>query len=377
MRNQRHGLSVRLTAVFIVIIILTLMLEAMARLVFAYKDELSSNLPLSILVRENIVLDPYEMASPSIGGHWVLRPGYQYDYAPGKNSGASRPKQNLFQINKQGIRGPDIDRGGTRPRILVLGDSVTFGGPKFTYPGVIQDVFDEWGVSVEVVNGGVEGYAPRNILYEIDRYAGLRPDVVTILIGWNALYSPALWMEKNEVMVRTLWFARNVSRSLYRRFAGEKDYAAEMRGRTPIPDSRSSDVMHAATYVPPFLGQIEKIIDRFEDEGSRIFLLTLPALFASDENPTKKALKIGHLPVFTLNPYVLAKITERYNQSLRDLASRRGLGLIDLAAWSRENLSPRDNFFSDSVHLTKEGLRRVGVHIAEELQSTILKERAQ
>jgi len=220
----------------------------------------------------------------------------------------------------------------------------------------------------------VEGYAPRNLLYEIDRYIGLHPEVVTIFIGWNALYSPILWLEKYEQTVRALWFIRNLKRSLYRQFKGERAYAKEMLMRSPHPDALSGEVMYAEKYSPNFLAKIEEIIDRFEAKGSRVFLLTLPGLLASDELLTLKALKIGHLPAFTRNPYVLAKVTQRYNERLRDLASRRGLGLIDLATWSRKNLNPREDFFSDSVHPTREGLIRIGGYIAEQLKPVFGKE---
>ncbi|NQU56339.1 MAG: SGNH/GDSL hydrolase family protein [Rhodospirillales bacterium] len=367
MRIQRPRLSVRITAVFLAVALAALLLEAMSRLVFTYQDELSGNSILSLLVRGEMVMDPYEMESPSIGGHWVLRPGYPF----------SNDSKNQNHINQYGMRGPDIDEDHSRLRILSLGDSVTFGVSKTAYPRIIEDTLNEAGFPAEVINAGVEGYAPRNLLYEINRYASLRPEVVTIFIGWNALYSPSLWLEKSEQTVRTLWFVRNIGRNLYRQFKGEKAYAREMLARTPRPDAQSEDVMYAENYIPPFLEQIEKLIDRFEAKGSSVFLLTLPGLFVSDEKPTMKAIKKGHLPAFSVNSFVLAKITERYNKSLRDLAARRGLGLIDLAAWSDQNLSPREDFFSDSVHLTSEGLRRVGVFIAEELKSSIGKEPAQ
>jgi len=364
MRDQRPRLSVRFAAVFVVLLCASLLVEGLSRLVFAYQDELMGSSVLSNLVRGEMVLDPYEIASPTIGGHWGLRAGYPF----------SNDSRDQLRINQDGIRGSEIDKKHSRLRILTLGDSVTFGLDSVTYPRILEGALDKAGFSAEVINGGVEGYAPRNLLYEIDRYVSLRPEVVTIFIGWNALYSPILWLEKSEQTVRTLWFIRNLKRNLYRKFKGERAYAKEMLARTPQPDAQSSEVMYADEYSPNFLGKIEEIIDRFQANGSRVYLLTLPGLFASDEYPTLKALKIGHLPAFTMNPYVLAKVTERYNESLRDLASRRGLGLIDLASWSERNLSPREHFFTDSVHLTREGLIRIGGFIADQLKPAFGKE---
>jgi len=204
MRDQRPRLSVRFAAVFVVLLCAFLIVEGLSRLVFAYQDELMGSSVLSNLVRGEMVLDPYEIASPTIGEHWNLRPGYPF----------SDTSESQYRINQDGMRGPEIDKNHSRLRILTLGDSVTFGLGSVTYPRIIEGALEEAGLSVEVINGGVEGYAPRNLLYEIDRYIGLNPEVVTIFIGWNALYYPILWLEKYEQTVRAIWFIRNLKRSL-------------------------------------------------------------------------------------------------------------------------------------------------------------------
>ena len=82
-------------------------------------------------------------------------------------------------------------------------------------------------------------------------------------------------------------------------------------------------------------------------------------------------MKIGHLPTFTDNPYVLAKMSEGYNAELRKLATREGLQLIDLDAWSHHALTPRDEYFSDSVHLYEDGQEMIGSYIVGELSPTV------
>ena len=90
-------------------------------------------------------------------------------------------------------------------------------------------------------------------------------------------------------------------------------------------------------------------------------------------NPSPQALKIGHLPAFTENPFVLAKLTERYNAALRALADRRRLGIIDLEKWSVRAFQPRESFFLDSVHLTARGLEMIGSFMAEQLAGRVKK----
>jgi len=152
-------------------------------------------------------------------------------------------------------------------------------------------------------------------------------------------------------------------------------YALRLYNRDLKPDSGSPEVRTLETFTPPFMGRIERLIDEFESIVTRVVLVTLPGLFTMSVNPSPRALKIGHLPYFTTNPIVLAKMTERFNTVLRALAERRGIGLVDLEKWSVQTLQPRDAFFSDSVHLTPKGLNMIGAFIADQLEGQILKSR--
>ena len=115
------------------------------------------------------------------------------------------------------------------------------------------------------------------------------------------------------------------------------------------------------------MAELETIVKEMRAAGSEVVLLTLPGLFVMDEEPSPQALKVGHLPTFTDNPYVLAKISEEYNKRLRRLAKSQDLLLVDLEEWSRESFKPRDEFFFDSVHLYEEGQTRIGQYLAQQL----------
>jgi hypothetical protein len=69
----------------------------------------------------------------------------------------------------------------------------------------------------------------------------------------------------------------------------------------------------------------------------------------------------------------LTKLTERYNKSLRKLAARRNLGLIDLEKWGAQALRPREALFVDSVHLNPRGLDMIGVYMADQLAGLVWK----
>ncbi len=59
---------------------------------------------------------------------------------------------------------------------------------RFPYARAMERELRRDGVDVEVVNAGVEGYSPVDVVARLDELRALRPDVTTVYIGWNALY---------------------------------------------------------------------------------------------------------------------------------------------------------------------------------------------
>ena len=374
--------TVRLAATLLIVIATAVGLEGISRLAYAYREDLQKLPLLSHVLQRDLDLDAYEMPSPDGGYHWVLRPGYEADAArvidektkagrivgrralEGAGVTAGMP---ALRINRDGFKGPEIDGSHSNVRILALGDSTTFGMGGLDYPRAMEAALGRKGVAAEVVNGGVEGYAPRNLLREMGRYGKPKPQIATLYIGWNALFSRNPDAYRLEGRIRLVWAGRRVGRMLGAIVRGKPEHALSLYNREMKPDRRSPEVADLDSYRPLFLGDVEKVIDGLQAMGARVVLVTLPGLFTMQDRPTAKALKMGHLPEFTDNPYVLAAMTGRYNEALRALGKRRGLKVIDLAVWSRTALKPREAYFSDSVHLTPEGLEKIGHFMAEQL----------
>ena len=334
-------------------------------------------------------LDPYEMADPERPGRWRLRPGYRATVAQlleaKRRDGkvltvrriedeaprlGLRPDDVAVEIDSAGYRGPELDPSHAL-RVLTLGDSCTFGSPfaeQFVYARAFERGLRARGVDAEVVNGGVEGYAPADVLARIDEFRALRPALTTVYIGWNALYTER-WLEDHSGLRRWSAGARLVGRALdlaRARFGG-RQAAIEAYERPKHPDRASAQVRLAAGYTPSFLPDVVRIVDEMLAAGSEVVLVTLPGLYASDRDPASRALEIGHLPTFTDNPFVLARMAERYNDQLRALARERGLVLVDLDAWCRRELQPPENHFVDTVHLDERAQERAGDFLAQVL----------
>jgi lysophospholipase L1-like esterase len=383
--------------------LLGLVMEGGARLAYAAREWLraptsaASGPPVSLTAKEveaagrALGLDPYEMADPVHPENWRLRPGYRATVremlAQKRRLGRRLtvrymeemvpllgigPDEIAMEINPDGFRGPSLDPGHERYRILALGDSCTFGSPlsqRHGYPRVLERELRRHGFGVEVINAGVEGYAPANVLARLDEFRSLQPQMTTLYIGWNALFTER-YLDEARGLRRHLASARLAAQAwglLRARFVDPHGAAIAAYERPKHPDRAAPELQLLDDYTPSFLPDVVRIVEEVRSAGSEVVILTLPGLYSVDREPSSRALEIGHLPPFTDNPFVLARMAERYNNALRTLARRRNLPLVDLDRWASETLTPADAHFVDSVHLDDLSQARLGIYLAEQI----------
>lgn len=359
----------------IIIILAVLSFEGVAWGLYTYRDAIykaSAFISPTMFLK----LDPYEEIAQDHPRHWRLKPGYDArgdELIKAKNDAGkwlgvealretqSSGSPDRLIVNSYGFKGPPIDSEHKCPRLLSIGDSVTFGIGGISYPYFLQKELHTRGHNVEVINAGVEGYSPRNLLLELPRYQALKPDFVTIYIGWNALYA----FEGNRVPFKSPWLIDQ----LY--LATERlRLLIPKTGREPLPQSINIETVISSKKtwsMEKFKAahDVEQLIDAFQGMGAKVFVITLYGLFQSDRKPSEAALKFGHLPRWTKNPYDLARLTDQYNLFLRRIAIRKAATIIDLQDWGREHLVPSEIFLFDSVHFNTAGLNRVGTYLAE------------
>lgn len=376
--------SVRLVSIALVIAIVLIAFEGASWVVYYQRDYVRN------VLRDiggiggvgQLHLDSYEMADPQISGHWRLRPNFVTSSEAliaeksdaGKWLGAAAVRETrsnddlgIFKINSAGFKGPELDATHRCPRILALGDSVTFGIGGLSYPHYVRAALAEEKINAEVINAGVEGYNPQNILNEMPRYLALKPEIVTIYIGWNSIFDADIDTIGAPTPLKSLWLIRNAVGALDRMISVDASRATRTYHRELQPNAENPLIKDIRSFNPAYLGDITKMINSFRAINAQVYLITLMGLYQTDQAPSPAALKVGHLPSWTDNPFVLAASTERHNDLLKVEADREGVHLIDLQTWGREHMNPPEAYFYDSVHFNARGLQQVGAFLASML----------
>lgn len=118
---------------------------------------------------------------PDLDGATMVVPDRPHDpaevRAADRFARITRLRRFSVSTSSRGLRSPELSGGGDRPRVLCLGDSVTFGwGVAYedSWPARLAEALD-----VETVNAGVPAMKPDSIAAWARLHAGeLRPDLV-------------------------------------------------------------------------------------------------------------------------------------------------------------------------------------------------------
>jgi lysophospholipase L1-like esterase len=141
------------------------------------------------------------------GTDYTLRPsGYPsltYELSPGA---ATKARGKEIKINSQGFRGPEPSSDPALARVIVIGDSITFGDNlalEETFPFLLQQELSSQGRNLEVLNFGVPGY---DTLQEVSslEIRGLKyhPDVVVVAYCLNDVSISSVSLEQIQRMQR-------------------------------------------------------------------------------------------------------------------------------------------------------------------------------
>lgn len=192
MPQKTNNISKNLFLLFVVLIICFALLEAAVRLM--WMDQ-RNDYPKEMFIKDET--KGYEL-NPNFKGNFVM------------NAYKSVP----IEINSKGLRDREFsyDKPGNTTRILLLGDSVTFGagiGINETYEKLLEREFKENGTNLEIINAGISGYQlSQEVSYFFEEGFKYNSDIVAIGIVLNDIE------EVNPLEAQKVWFGEENKNSL-------------------------------------------------------------------------------------------------------------------------------------------------------------------
>jgi len=298
--------------------------------------------------KKQLDLDPYREPNSKFG--WGLKANYrQTSLSPDTG------QEELLTINSKGFRGEEFDteKDFKKTRIIMMGDSVTFGitPEACPYPAQLQSLFNQkYPHKVEVINAGVGGYSSEYVLkrlkYDILQY---KPDIITVYVGWNDLYAinpQSPWQYKNLTNVAKFLnhfylykaYRKIIFQWLKPKLGGLLDNLKD----TPYVYAQYQK------FIPEkYIGNLKEIAKVCRDNNIKLVLINLASILK--EKMSNEGIKKVHYPYFTSDIQKLILLQNIYNRSIKKIAEEEEVPLIDLAAVF-DSIPTKENLFFDTMH---------------------------
>jgi len=358
-----------------------LMVEFLMQVVVPH--EFTYRHPAFIVESEGVHDSPEQMADPLYGaGLRFTDEPWQYELKPNMKARlVSSEFDTGFETDSAGRRvGPSATVAPHPMRVLGLGDSFAMGfGVEHgeTYLARFgAAVSQTTGRSVDVINGGVVGYAPGNSYRLLEkRIDELRPDIVLfqLWVGDDL----CLGAEASRPLSQSEADASRVWRNLIR----GSHVAMAIRDRLKANDATRLWLMQRG-YVQPFvtidwldrrfrdrcggLDELAKLLrdtrQLTEERDSRLIVVLIPLLEQVDAEAFRRAL------VYNGVSEVPESVDfDAPNRVMRDLAAEAGVDLLDVTEVLRALPNPGAGFFQRDPHLTAVGHGAVAEALAQHL----------
>ncbi|RMH54995.1 MAG: SGNH/GDSL hydrolase family protein [Candidatus Hydrogenedentota bacterium] len=295
-------------------------------------------------------------------------------------------------INRLGMRGREVSLRKPQGvlRIIAMGGSTTFGvGVKDneTYPFYLEKKLREAGLSVQVLNAGVQGYHSYHHLLRLSELFKLEPDMILLYTGWNdfgvrlvlgdkwrpnttrgsgVLFDPATRPFWQRVALRFSTYSAllNHAKSLVVKFRWRKSHSvAERKSIAYIEDTR---------VLENYRRNMEEIVTRIQNFGanavlaSQVFILRTSSSSSDSRALARTAPDLYRRDARYWAAY--ARWRDEMNQTVKDVAKGKNAVFLDCASDFEEyDVRDRAQLFQDMIHLTPTGYERLAESMARRL----------
>lgn len=290
----------------------------------------------------------YERYNAS-SGRLELVPGLQTKLSDGRN----------IRINSKGFISAEFE--DKKPegvyRIFTLGDSCTFGGDwDVSYAAFLGKRLSVLSKKFEVINAGIEGYNSEYALGRLkDDILKYSPDLVTIYIGWNDLMkqSPNNMSTTGQIT----WLGRALSNSyIYKGLSKVMFFYVRPALLTPQVAGEESEYHVFDSFVPAtYEENVSAMVSILHERNVRVILMTRPTALTRTmtlDDLREQNIFFPFFPEAYSVPRLLS-LHEAYNNSIRRLAARLQVPLVDLD--EEFNRQGKKALFWDTMHPSKSG----------------------
>jgi len=284
----------------------------------------------------------------------------------------TRNKEVVF-INSKGFRGAEfnIEKDPKKIRVIMMGDSVTFGitPENCPYPTQLQELFNQkYSNKVEVINAGVEGYSSEYVLkrlkYDILQY---KPDIITVYVGWNDLYAVnplSPWSSKKLTGLANFLNKFYLYKAFRRVIFLSIKPKIEQKFMNNTYNQNIEDIYQKFEPVI-YKENLKKIIETARENKIKLVLINLASILS--DKMTENDIKKVHYPYFTSDIEKLKILQNRYNIAIEDIAKEE-VTLIDLNK-AINQIPDKGKLFFDTMHPYCEGQKIIAETIFNDLIS--------
>jgi hypothetical protein len=281
-----------------------------------------------------------------------------------------------WHLNQFGFRGPDVTRepSPSRPRIVVLGASETFGlyeDEGKEYPAQLRRLLAK-DDSFEVVNAALAGISIKSMIPYWDHWvSGFRPHKVILYP------SPHFYLDEKPptssenpsppcggMRPRLAERIRDVYRSM-------PDWVKAWREDWEIQRQTVGKPNDWLFTAPPlerldlFVKDVTALVEQVCSMGAKPVLVTHAHSAADPARPEDEVyLRKMRISFPRATPATMIAFEKQANVALRELGRQRGIRVIDVDA----TMSGQQMWFADLVHFNNNGAARIAKILADELQ---------
>ncbi len=268
-----------------------------------------------------------------------------------------------FHVNSYGLRGPEISQ--TAPegvlRVLCLGGSTTFGtsclSDSTTYPQQLEQRLRARGLQVEVLNAGVPRYMSVDSWFNLQRLAGLEPDLIIVL---HAINDITFSEELGPFYFEPESANRPANRELRYTLDTQSSMLTALWRRITAPDKNRIDVERQSIdprTIEGFRKNLERIATQSRALNARLVLLTFETMLRSD-NPSERKQAIENDELFQVCrlPYdTLCDQLAHFNTAIRETGAALSVPVLELEG----AVEPDPEWWGDPFHLNERGTSRM------------------